>query len=64
MTDTPFELQADDAALTRRFVDSCYDDKIDPPARAGMLRLVELGLLTEYQPGKFSETPALKKLGY
>jgi hypothetical protein len=64
MTDTTFQLQAADAALARRFADSCYDDKIDPPAREGMLRLVELGLLTEYQPGKFSETPELKKLGY
>lgn len=53
-----------DAKLARRFADSVYDENVDPPVRAGMLRLAELGLLEEVAPGQFAETPALRAHGF
>ena len=64
MTSPTTTLADADRKLARRFADSIYDEKVDPPARSEMLRLVELGLLTEVAPGQFAETPALRAHGF
>lgn len=49
-----------DAALAQRFADSCYNQDHLAPDRAGMLRLVDLGLVIKIAPGRFAETAALR----
>jgi hypothetical protein len=61
---TTSSLAPNDAALARRFADSCYNQDHLAPDRAGMLRLQELGLVTEVKPGQFAETSALRAAGY
>jgi len=53
-----------DAALARRFSDSCYNQDHMAPDRAGMLRLQSLGLIVEVAPGRFAETAALRGAGF
>jgi hypothetical protein len=53
-----------DAALARRFADSCYNQDHLAPDRAGMLRLQSLGLSGEVAPGRFAETAALRAAGF
>lgn len=53
-----------DAVLAQRFADSCYNQDQLAPDRAGMLRLQELGLVTEVAPGSFAETKALRAAGF
>jgi hypothetical protein len=53
-----------DAALARRFADSCYGQDHLAPDRAGMLRLQSLGLVAEVAPGRFAETGALRAAGF
>jgi hypothetical protein len=53
-----------DAALARRFTDSCYNQDHLAPDRAGMLRLQSLGLIVEVEPGQFAETDAMRAAGF
>jgi hypothetical protein len=62
-TTTRPEMNDTDALLARRFVDGIYQT-IHSLDRAEMLRLVELGLIEEFRPGQFAETPKLRALGY
>jgi hypothetical protein len=57
-------LSETDRSLAQRFVDSCYDGKISPPDRSGLLRLAQLGLVAEVRTGIFVESPKMREAGF